>query len=367
MKTLIITPQYPPQLGGIASFTYNLAKHWPNKGEVVIYTAKTEGGAEFDKQTDWPVIRKKLSLFRILWLVWRLNKKQPIGLIQVQLVSSLGRAAYWTQKLFKIPYRVCLHSVDFNYLKTSRRQRKKIRTICKFAKQIIVDNEYLQREFGKYFEELGKQPLVVYPCPSDHFFTSVEADKIKKLKSHLALDGKNIILTVAKLAEGRGYPHLIHLLPRVLQRVPNLAWVIIGNGPKKDSFLELIQKNNLQNIVRFVGDVPHEQLLPYYKLADLFVLLTHPDQETEEDWGTVFVEAAAAGLPVLAGRVGGVEEAVQHLKTGLVVDVNQEQAVINDLVELLHNSEYAKQMGLAGQKWVKENFSWDKEIKKLVI
>lgn len=366
MKILIITPQYPPQLGGIASFVYNLAEHWPNNNEIIIYTAKMKGGVEFDARTNWKVIRKKLGIIRILWQIWRLNKREPINLIQLHQPSLLGRAVYLAQKLFKIPYRVCLHSADFNYLKTNPRQRKKIEKICKLAKQIVVNSEYLQREYGKYFEESKKEPLIVYPCPSDCFFTQIETSEIKDLKSHLALEGKRVILTVASMTEGKGYPHLVHLLPDVLSQSPNLAWLIIGDGPKKESFLELMQKNNLQNIIRFIGRVPHERLLPYYKLADLFILLLHPDQEAEEGWATVLLEAAAAGLPVMAGQVGGIEEAVQHLKTGLIVDINQEQAVTNGLVELLRNQKYAKQMGQAGREWVKENFNWDKEVKKLL-
>ena len=96
------------------------------------------------------------------------------------------------------------------------------------------------------------------------------------------------------------------------------------------------------------------------------VLLTHPDESSaEEAWGTAFVEAAASGLPVVAGRAGGVEEAVQNMATGLVVDVYQDQSIISAVTELLRNPDYSKQMGQAGRERVIREFNWPEQLKKL--
>ena len=122
---------------------------------------------------------------------------------------------------------------------------------------------------------------------------------------------------MARLVEGKGYPHLIRLLPEILNKIPNIVWLVIGDGPKKKAIMDLVQKYSLQNIVRYLGEVPYQNLPLYYQSADLFVLLTHKDEQSEEGWGTVFLEAGASGLPVVAGRVGGVEEVVANLQTGL--------------------------------------------------
>jgi phosphatidylinositol alpha-1,6-mannosyltransferase len=104
----------------------------------------------------------------------------------------------------------------------------------------------------------------------------------------------------------------------------------------------------------------------YYQLANVFVLLTHPDESAEEGWGTVFLEAAASGLPVVAGRAGGVEEAVEHLVNGLVVDVYQVPSVVASIVELLKNPDYAGKMGSAGKARVKAEFVWSKQLAKIL-
>jgi phosphatidyl-myo-inositol dimannoside synthase len=175
-----------------------------------------------------------------------------------------------------------------------------------------------------------------------------------------------VIITVARMTEGKGYPHLIRLFPKILEKIPNLVWLIVGDGSKKDEIIKSIQKNYLQNVIRFIGRMPYVELPKYYQLADLFVLLTHSDESAvEEAWGTAFVEAAACGLPVVAGRGGGVEEAVQNTITGLVVDVYQDQSIISAVTELLRNKDYAKQMGQAGRERVIREFNWSEQLRKL--
>ena len=124
----------------------------------------------------------------------------------------------------------------------------------------------------------------------------------------------------------------------------------------------MVEKNHLQNVVRFLGPVSNADLPRYYQLADLFVLLTHKDQEVEEANKAVFLEAAAAGLPVVAGQAPGVEEVVKNLETGLIVDAYQDMSVISAISDLLRESEYAKKMGEAGRAMVLSGFSWEKRL-----
>jgi len=111
-----------------------------------------------------------------------------------------------------------------------------------------------------------------------------------------------------------------------------------------------------------LGTISQSELPKYLQLADLFVLLTHKDQEVEEANKAVFLEAAAAGLPVVAGQAPGVEEVVKNLETGLIVDAYQDMSVISAISDLLRESEYAKKMGEAGRAMVLNDFSWEKQI-----
>ncbi len=370
MKTLIITLEYPPQIGGIASYTYNLAKHMP-ADEVVVYAPKIPGGEEFDKKKPWKTIRA-IPYFVFLWprwirLMWQvldIVKKERIGRIYIHHTLPCGYVAYIVKKLKHIPYTVFFHGTDL--LTGVKHKKNKIRKVCAEAERIVVNSKFLQHQFEINFEDLAHKTTVMYPCPDAIFLEPAPAAELKKLKSQLALEGKKVIITVARMSEGKGFPHLIRLLPKILEKVPNLVWLIIGDGPKKNEIITSIQKNYLQNVTRFIGQVPYAQLPKFYQIADLFVLLTHPDETMQEAWGTSFVEAAASGIPSVAGRSGGVEEAVENMVTGLVVDLYQDQSIVSAIADLLKETEYAKKMGAAGKERVSKEFTWEKQLEKLM-
>lgn len=369
MKTLIIALEYPPQIGGVASYTYNLAKNMPSE-DVIVYAPKIAGGADFDKKNSWKVVRGKpyFLFFWPRWIkmfieIWDLVAKEKIKMIYVHHALPAGYVAYLLKKFKQIPYIVFFHGTDLNLaLKTKKNKLKKV---CLGAEKIVVNSNFLKNQFTKNFEDIKKEITVIYPCPASIFLDKVPEMELKKLKSQLALEGKSVIITVARMSEGKGYPHLIRLLPKILEKVPNLVWLIVGDGPKKNEIINAIQKNYLQNVTRFIGQIPYIELPKFYQVADMLVLLTHPDETVQEAWGTAFVEAAASGLPVIAGRSGGVEEAVQNMVTGLVVDVYQDMSIVSAITELLREKEYAKTMGEAGRERVIREFTWEKQLEKL--
>jgi phosphatidylinositol alpha-1,6-mannosyltransferase len=369
MKTLIITLEYPPQIGGVASYTYNLAKNIPAQ-EVVVYAPKMPGDKEFDKKNPWKTIRGQ-PYFALIWPRWtrlfgeikKIVKKEQIGQIYVHHALPAGYVAYLLKKFKQIPYTIFFHGTDLTL--GIKNKKNKLKKVCLEADKIVVNSNWLKNLFLTHFEDIKKEVVVIYPCPDKNFLATVPEKELKKIKSKLALEGKKVIITVARMSEGKGFPHLIRLLPKILDKVPNLVWLIIGDGPKKNEIITAIQKNYLQNVTRFIGQVPYTELPKYYQISDLLVLLTHPDESGQEAWGTSFVEAAASGIPSVAGRSGGVEESVENLVTGLVVDVYQDQSIIAAVADLLKEASYAKKMGAAGKERVEREFTWEKQMEKL--
>lgn len=370
-KTLIITLEYPPRIGGISTYVYNLAKNFPPE-DVVVYAPKEKGDAEFDKTNAWKTIRNKpyYSFFWPRWLrlyfhIAKIVKQEKIKSIYIHHALPVGYVGYMINKMRRIPYTIFFHGTDLEMGTKTGSKINKLKKVCRRAEKIVVNSNFLKGKFEAKFEGLKKDIRVIYPCPNETFTRPLPPEEIRKTKAHLALEGKSVVITVSRLAEGKGYPHFIRMIPKILERVPNMAWLIVGDGPKKDEVIGLVQKNYLQNVTRFLGSLPYTELPKYYQLSDLFVLLTHPDESTEESWGSVFAEAAASGLPVVAGKAGGVEEVVQNMVTGLVVDINQEAGVVSAVSELLRNKEYARKMGNAGRERVLREFNWAEQIKKL--
>jgi len=369
MRTLIITLEYPPTIGGIASYTYNFAKHL-SPAETIIYAPPAKGAKEFNTQNGWKIYRHNPYFWIIwphwlkaLWQIWRIVKKEKIEVIHVHHILPMGYVAQFIKKHLKIPYIIFLHGSDLRFATKSRFKLANFRRVCAHADQIVVNSDFCRQQLQSIVEKLP--PLkILYPCPSDEFIAATySAAEIDKLKSELALNGKKVIISVSRLVERKGHTLFIPAFVKVLKSIPNAVWLIIGDGPEKNNIMNFVQKNNLQSVVRFLPAMPPMEVMRYYHCADLFVLLTHQDKDgVDEAWGIVFLEAAACGLPVVAGRSGGVGEAVENRVTGMVVDAHNTDLVATTTAELLKNDAYAKQMGQAGKERVGREFRWEKQI-----
>jgi phosphatidylinositol alpha-1,6-mannosyltransferase len=159
----------------------------------------------------------------------------------------------------------------------------------------------------------------------------------------------------------KGFETVIRALPVALKRVPNLRYLIVGEGDDRPRLERLTGELQLQRYVTFAGSVSDEQLAKYYRSCDVFVL---PSKATAkngswegEGFGRVYVEAALAGKPVVGSRTGGAAEAVLDRETGFLVDPLSVDEVAHAAIMLLSDAELAASMGAAGRKWAMENFT----------
>jgi phosphatidylinositol alpha-1,6-mannosyltransferase len=372
MKRLTITLEYPPTQGGIASYVYNFFLT-TDSSENILYAPIAKGDTVFDSAHPWKVFRSKPYTpflwphwLRLFWQVRSLVKKEKVTELYIHHALPVGYVGFLIKKLFKIPYTLFLHGTDVSLVARKPFKRNNFRFVARHAKQLVVNSIFLQNKVLERFGD-GLPPIkIVYPCPGEQFLQPLASEELHAHRQQLALNGKKVLLSVGRLADGKGHMHLLRALQLILLEVPNTVLLLVGSGSKQKVLLDFIQKNNLQNAVRFFGAQPYEKLPLYYQLADVFVLLTHPELDAEEGWGTVFLEAAASGLPVVAGSAGGSSEAVVNLETGVVVDATQEKVVVKSIVELLKNQTFAKEMGQRGRERVLSEFTWKKQLAELL-
>ena len=166
----------------------------------------------------------------------------------------------------KVPYIIISHGTDILFASRNRWKTKMTRWVAEESEQVILNSESLRQRFLHILPELESKSRVMYPCPNQEFLEKPPKEEIDKLRSQLALEGKRVLLSVGRLDEGKGFPHIIRILPKLLKRDPHVVWVIVGDGPKKQEVLDMIQRKSLQNVVRYIGEVPHEKLKIYYYL-----------------------------------------------------------------------------------------------------
>lgn len=356
MKTLIISLEYPPQVGGIASYVYEQASVLKPEDTYVL-APPFKDSSEFDSANTWTTIRNSFyySFFwprwlRLLWASSGVIKKYKIERVFVHHCLPVGYVALFLKRFLKIKYWVFFHGTD---VALAARKSKKLLAVCKGADGLIVNSDYLKNKLISIIGT-GFNIKIVRPCPGNEFFTDIDADVLKKMRAELGLEGKKVIFTAARISEGKGFFKLVQVLPLLLDKIPNLVWLVVGSGSKEAKLIDYINKAGLGGVVRLVGEVPYKDLPKYYRLANVFVMLSHPDNLVNESWGGVFIEAGAAGVPVVAGKAGGVEEAVVDGVSGLVVDSANDEMVINALERILTDKALATTLGAGGKKIAEE-------------
>src|SRR5262249_7855809 len=140
---------------------------------------------------------------------------------------------------------------------------------------------------------------------------------------------------------------------------PDISYLIVGEGEERPRLEALVRQHDLGGVVRFLGKTSDEDLPHYYAAADVFVHPNRIDHDGDvEGFGMVFLEAAAAGLPVVGGNSGGVPEAVAQHETGLLVGGHDVDEFVVAVRQLADAPAVRLAMGRAGRERVADRFTW---------
>lgn len=176
------------------------------------------------------------------------------------------------------------------------------------------------------------------------------------------LASRPTIVTVARLVDRyKGHDNLLRALPLIRARVPQVQWVVIGDGPLRAGLEQRALTLGLGDCTRFVGAVSDDERERWLRRSHVFAMVSRSPAGGAggEGFGIVYLEAGARGLPIVAGRTGGALDAVQDGRTGLLVDPEDHVAVADAVASLLGDGARARAMGDAGVQWA-STFSWDR-------
>lgn len=175
-------------------------------------------------------------------------------------------------------------------------------------------------------------------------------------------DGSAVIATVGHVRKVKGFDILIRAAAAVRHEFPNAVFLVIGDVAEQDHYRELMELSRslqLEDTVRFIGS--SESIFSILKLCDVFYLPSR-----SEGFSNALVEAMACGLPCVATRVGGNEEAVVDGKTGFLVPSEEPGVAAEKITALLRDPAHARRMGRAGREQVESKFSDDAMMAQLV-
>lgn len=177
----------------------------------------------------------------------------------------------------------------------------------------------------------------------------------------LELRHKTVILACALFAERKGVPLLIEAFHSIAHQHPNAILRIIGSGPEQDTIEQTITRLQLQQQVQLIGRQPHDAVLQEMAWADCFALVGW-----DEPFATVYLEAMAAGKPILCCQDGGIMDVITHGVHGLTVPPKDQNATAIALNTLLSHKTQRQQWGNNAQALIRRSLTWDAKAAALI-
>ena len=176
-------------------------------------------------------------------------------------------------------------------------------------------------------------------------------------KIGLGLDNK-VILVVSRLANWKRVDFMISFMPKIVNEIPDVMLVIAGDGPERGILERLVNRLNLGRNVTFLGAVPHEELVAYYELADLFISLYQYSNA-----GNPLFEAMLNGKCILTINNGGTSKFIKNGETGIVLEENELERIPERIIGLLKSEDERDQYGQEAKKYAHKHFwSWEERL-----
>jgi phosphatidylinositol alpha-1,6-mannosyltransferase len=305
LKALLITLEYPPQVGGVANY-YSALVH----AQVFDCAVATRE----DLPAHW--------LKAIPWL-YRQIKQHHYSHILVGQVLPLGTVAWLVSRFTGTPYVVFTHGMDVLVPQQSARKRWLLHRILRKAQRVIAASEFTANQV-RQFDPKVQHVTVIHPAASITPHTPAQQPAAQL--------PEQFVLSVGRLVERKGFDYCI----QALAGIPNLHYVIAGNGDDRERLMQLAKDHGVQERVHILHNLSNGELAYLYQHC-LYLLL--PSRQLAngdvEGYGIVVVEANRFGKTAIGGKAGGMEDAIQDGVTGLLVNPTDLQAIQGAMQRLL--------------------------------
>lgn len=374
MKILILTENWPPRIGGIERYLVGMAGELARQHEITIVAPKTTappGGS--DSTGNLRVIRKKFfwPFIKPAWLplyifVHRLAQHEKFDLVLCGKGLFEGLVGHYLKKRLRIPYVVFTYYMEISEWQKKPTTLRKLRRVLGNAEHVVIIAEALR----KTIESLGVAPnkvIKIHPAVDKSFLGEIEAGDPVTHEAHV-IDKYNIknpyILSVGRLIERKGFDDLIRAFAKLDQtKFADIDLVIVGDGPQRAALEKIAEREYVRPL--FLGNVSSDDLPALYTNARLFALTPKEIEGDIEGFGIVYLEAAAAGVSTIGTKTGGVPEAIEDTKTGLLAEPGNVDEIAQCMTRLLQDPNLAQRLGDAGKKRVVDMFTWKRQTKIL--
>ena len=363
-RAVLITTDYPPDIGGLQSYAYRIATAMPSGVLEAVVAGSDRPHRELPRPAAGLALASRRGRTRwkaFAWSLWTLPW------IRLRYGTTCFLHMQWTTALPTLAMRLLVPGTRYLVLAHGAELVDPERRLVGLCKRAVLSHADAvvagSRHTAEIISQLGircrRLEVIPYGNPLEGRRDPPPGQGIPPVTSGLRL------LCMHRLVARKGTALLLDALAGLKDR----AWCldIVGRGEEEAALRAQCARLRLQERVRFMAPVDEDMKMRLLRASALFILPSLPPVANNhvEGLGLTLLEAQSQGLPVIAARTGGIPEAVQEGRTGVLFRAGDAQDLREKLAVLLAAPETLREMGKAGPAWVRENFSWEKSLAKL--
>jgi len=356
---LVITRNFPPDIGGIQMLMAGLSESLVNHGPVKVFTYYHQNSDLYDKKSLTDIKRiEGIKIFRKYRKANLVNEfikeKTNIRAIIADHWKSLELIKL--ENLNKTKTFCLLHSKEINHEVGSLLNKRLIKSTDKA--NFIIANSNFTKELAIRVGINPKKIHVIFPGifkPKNIEITDKEsAEKIF---------GNSFpkIITVARLDKRKGHDKILMLIKNLKIKFPKIKYISIGSGDEEKNLIKLSKELSLDKEIVFFKEIDNNLKNALVASSNLFLMPSRIEKKSIEGFGISYIEAASYGVGSIGGKDGGAPDAISHNKTGLICDGNDLNSIYESVVNFFKNENFVK-FGKNAKNF-SENFYWEKIVK----
>jgi phosphatidylinositol alpha-1,6-mannosyltransferase len=363
-RTLVVTNDFPPRVGGVQQYVWNLAANLP-PDRVAVFAPTWPGAREHDARQPFAVHRWPS---RVL-LPTAAARRRAASLVEEHDadVVLFGHGFPLPSMGLRLaergtPYVVMTHGAEV-WQACVPALAGTMRRALVGARAVTAVSRYTGSAIRA---SLGlPHPIALLAPGVDERRFRPDVDG-RAIRERLGMDGRPLLVSISRLVARKGHDVLIAAMPDLTRIVPDAALLIAGDGPHRGA-LDRLSAGAPPGSVVLAGAVPDHELPAYHAAADVFAMpcRSRLGGLEVEGFGIVYLEAGATARPVIAGRSGGAAEAVVDGVTGLLVEAREPKAVALAIASLLIDPDRAARYGAAARSRIEAGFTWTDRAERL--
>jgi len=357
---LIVTRSFPPELGGMQSLMWGLARELSKSFMIKVFADYIENHKSFDDQASFSIERvggpKLLRKYRKAYLIDEFVKDSKVNGIISDHWKSLEHL-----KTNKKKY--CLiHGKEINHAKGSGINKRLVKVLNSVEK-VIANSKYTKN----LAIDIGiKEEKIIVINPGIDPIKNLDQKSLDKVESLLRVKSPRLI-TVSRFDKRKNHEKVIMAVRNLKQIYPDIIYICIGSGDEEENIKNLVKELNLEGQVMFFKDITDDLKNALVAKSNIFVMPSGIYKTSVEGFGIAYTEAAQYGIPSIGGKDGGASDAIDHENTGLICDGNQLDEIYSSINSMLENKKYLEYGKNA--KDIVSKFYWSniiEEYKKVI-